>query len=163
MAKQKKGSSEEQKTYTNEELEAMIESATKKQTQAQRTLDKILEFSEQAIAGYYELMKQKAMLEKELSKYTGVFAEGKFAIKATLTRKENEAKTKQKELGEEITKMEKMVEEKLSDIHSLEQCASAKEEKIQGYQREIDRWSAKLRKRAQNAEKVEPAEPIGPQ
>lgn len=150
MSKQTKNENKEPRAYTNEELEAMIKSSERKLKMAKSTLDTIVAYGSRVEKEYFELLEQKKHLEQELSKYSGAFAEIKHALKAAFSGKDNEAKIRQKELGDELKTLQRMIDESLSELQSIDYSISAKEEKIQGYQRDINRWNAKLRKREAN-------------
>ena len=150
MSKQMKNENKEPRAYTNEELEAMIESSERKLKMAKSTLDTIVAYGAKVEKEYFELLEKKNQLQQELSKYSGAFAKIKHALKAAFSGKDNEAKKKQKELGEELRALQRKIDESLSEIQSIDYSISAKEEKIQGYQRDINRWNAKLRKREAN-------------
>ena len=150
MSKQMKNENKEPRAYTNEELEAMIKSSESKLKMAKSTLDVIVAYGAKVEKEYFELLEKKNQLQRELSKYSGAFAEIKHALKAAFSGKDNEAKIRQKELGDELKTLQRMIDETLSELQSLDYSISAKEEKIESYRRDINRWNAKLKKREAN-------------
>ena len=158
MGNQKKQAEKETRAYSLEEIEEKLKSVEGKIQFIQKRISRIEEFCERSTAEYNALLERKKQLEEELKHYTGFFAEFKHSLKAVFSGTDNQVKKFQKEIGNEIETVDKLIDEKLDEISQFEQAIANNEAKIDCFKKDLNKWQNKKKKREAKEESPLPKE-----